>query len=142
MPGICGIIDQRPATSLPSPAAMIGPLHQHSWFVDEQFATIPGVWMAAVSLEVDDWRSKVAVSTDSQCVCGLDVESYRRDALRTALVRVTTSDLSTDAELLLAGWSEKGPSFLRELHGSFSAVIWDQRQQIATLMTDRFGSHP
>ncbi len=46
------------------------------------------------------------------------------------------------AALLLAGWRHGGHAFLRELHGSFAAAIWEGGAQKLTLITDRFGTRP
>jgi asparagine synthase (glutamine-hydrolysing) len=61
------------------------------------------------------------------------------EALRREGVEVPGGD---QAALLLAGWRYGGRNFLRGLHGSFAAAIWDGGEQTLTLITDRFATRP
>lgn len=118
------------------------PLHPHAWFVAESSEQFPGVRLAAVSLDRAARQSHLATTADGSQICVLDGEFYNRQELLPQLPTAADNSVVSDAEILLAGWQRGHKNFLREINGSFSAVIWDARQQEATLISDRFGNRP
>ena len=49
---------------------------------------------------------------------------------------------SSDTEVILALFHEKGIAMLNDLNGMFSLVIWDNKEQKAFIARDRFGVKP
>ena len=142
MPGICGIIDLAPDSELPPLAALVRPLRPHAWFIEESRQPISGVQLAAVSLDRAGRLPHLAESADGAQICVLDGEFYNRPDLRRAIGSVGASDTVSDAAILLALWRSGGKTSLRQINGSFSAVIWDAGKREATLIGDRFGNRP
>jgi len=142
MPGICGIIDLTPHAELPPLAAMVRPLVPHPWFIEESRQFSRGVQLSAVSLDRAGRMAHLAESQDGTHVCVLDGEFYNRQELRRAIDPAGASDTSSDAALLLSLWKTGGKTSLRQISGSFSAVIWDAALGEATLISDRFGNRP
>lgn len=129
----------------PSLTAMIRPLVPHPWFVTERCESLPGAALAAVSLDRADQQSHVASDDKAKVSCVLDGGFYNARQLCASLPAPARQALGTtpsDAELLLAGWKHDAGEFLRQIDGSFSAVIWDSRRCEATIVTDRFGNRP
>ena len=142
MPGICGIIDVTPQAELPPLEAMVRPLAPHPWFREESLRPKSGVQLAAVSLDREGRLPHLAESADGTQVCVLDGEFYNRRELQRAIGPSGANERDSDAAILLALWRAGGKTSLRQISGSFSAVIWDNTQQTATLISDRFGNRP
>ncbi len=49
---------------------------------------------------------------------------------------------SSDTEVLLRGWEQSGPGFLRRLRGMFAMAIWDRDADAGYLIRDPFGIKP
>ncbi len=49
---------------------------------------------------------------------------------------------NSDTEVILAGWREWGPGFLRRTVGMFAFAIWDTRTRTLIAARDRFGEKP
>lgn len=142
MPGIGGIIDLQRDVELPPLTAIMRPLHPHAWFVAESSEQAPGVRLAAVSLDRAARQPHLATAAGGSLICVLDGEFYNRQELRQHLPPSDDKAFANDAAVLLAGWQAGRETFLRQINGSFSAVIWDAREQQATLLGDRFGNRP
>lgn len=117
---------------------MLPPLAPHPWFVTERCAH-ESFQAAAVYLERKGSQSRIA--TDGVFSCVLDGEFYNSRELRNAC-QLGSATNPSDAEVLLKGWQLQGENFVRQINGSFSAVIWNSQAQVATLLTDRWGNRP
>lgn len=69
-------------------------------------------------------------------------EIYNHNSLRAQLSPTWAFSSSSDTEVLLAGYHEKGARFLNELRGMFSYAIWDGSANTLFCARDRFGIKP
>jgi len=142
MPGICGFIDTSAGGDRPCPLdAMLDGLTHADWHRPESRRDEAGGAALGVVALADSTRKQVAWGAGSGLV--LDGELYDSGSIAQSLRRDGIEIQPEDqASLLLAGWRRGGEKFLRTLHGSFAAAIWDGDKQELTLVTDRFGSRP
>lgn len=68
---------------------------------------------------------------------------YNAKELREKLItRGWEFSTTSDAEVLLIGYLEYGPSFVEQVNGAFSYVIWDNYRHHLSLFRDRLGIKP
>jgi asparagine synthase (glutamine-hydrolysing) len=145
MPGIHGLACNSPRSDLAElSAAMAGRLKHHAWYTDERHVEPDGgLALGRVSLGFVDAPSQPALNEDESLIAVMYGEVYgdreQRRALESAGHRFRGE---SHAEILIHGYEERGPSFFRDLHGCFSAAIWDRRRERLTLVNDRFGMRP
>ncbi len=102
-----------------------------------------GLAMGRMSLGYAPQPPKPAVSEDGTMIALMEGEIYNADRLRATLGLVSQGAPCQDpTELLLRGFQTQGLSFLRQVSGSFSAVIWDRNARRIHVITDRFATRP
>src|SRR5262245_57770906 len=142
MPGIHGLVcDSRPCDLAETSAAMANRLKHHAWYTDERHVEpAVGLALGRVSLGFVDSPAQPAHNEDETLIAVMFGEVYgAREARRSLESAGHRFRGDSHAELLLHGYEERGPSFFRELHGCFSAAIWDRLRSRLTLVNDRFG---
>lgn len=143
MPGLCGIFATPRGGDLAAPLArMLAALRHHDWHRADEFNdATAGVALGRVALGYVNAAPQPARSNGVAAV--LAGELYQPDMLR-ARLRKSNLDPSSEshAEILLVGFERWGDAFLRDLHGSFVAAIWDAARRRLTLVNDRFGTRP
>ncbi|MDI6840328.1 MAG: asparagine synthase (glutamine-hydrolyzing) [bacterium] len=73
----------------------------------------------------------------------LDGEIYNFNELKESLVKLGHNFYtSTDGEVILHLYEERGASLLKELNGNFSFALWDSNNNRLLLAIDRFGIKP
>jgi asparagine synthase (glutamine-hydrolysing) len=115
----------------------------HSSYAGEFHTDAAGVGLGRLRLEFQEPDLHPAWTAGGALVALVDGEIYdaheQRLSLRAAGFRVLGE---SPAELLAKGYAYKGKTFFRGLHGKFTAVIWDRRNQQLVLVNDRFGMRP
>ncbi len=71
-------------------------------------------------------------------------EIYNREELRNFLKTqgISVESAARDWEVFVAGVTQIGSEFLKQVDGKFCAAIWDRGQQKLFLITDKFGLKP
>jgi asparagine synthase (glutamine-hydrolysing) len=145
MPGICGIVGRRAAVSdlARSLEAMQDGMIHEAWHVRRgEVGPEADHALGCVSLGYEK-RPKIYRDEASGSTIILDGELYEAHAAASRLGHVGVSvDAHDHARILLAGYQQHGSKFFRDLHGSFSAAIWNGKQKKLILVTDRFGTRP
>ncbi len=133
MPGICGIVDSMHYIDVGATVErMLYALRYHAWYLE--YRTVyeqEGLAMGQVAL---DGPSQSA-GRNNNASAFLHGEIYgaepRGDARHVGA-----------AARLWAGYGARGNAFLRELHGSYVAAMYDPEERRLVLINDRFGSRP
>lgn len=160
MPGICGILDTSGSFDVSARlGTMLQVLRHHDWYTEDKYVDARSGGASAdegdesqgavalalgrVSLGYVNRARQPAVSADGSVVAVMEGELYGPqspcDRLR-ALGRPAAPD--SHAQILLEGYQAEGVAFFRELHGSFTAAIWDAGCRHLILVSDRFGMRP
>lgn len=145
MPGICGIWERTRSSDPPSRLRrMLGCMQQHTWYRTESHAdSEAGLALGRVTLGFVNRPPQPATLAGGRWVAVMDGELYDPARMGRHLRHAGCEvDESAHAQLLLHGYCRFGAAFLRDLHGSFVACIWDADQRKLTLLNDRFGSRP
>jgi asparagine synthase (glutamine-hydrolysing) len=145
MPGICGLVSQRPGTDLSATLGeMVRRLKHNPWYVTERHVEpAAGLALARVSLGFVNTAEQPASNEDRSLLALMDGEVYDYEEQRQRLAAAGHTFRGTShAELLLHGYEAEGPKFFRGLHGSFAAVLWDAPNRRLMLTNDRFGMKP
>jgi len=123
---------------------MLETLTHAPWYVTESFtAGASGLAMGRVSLGFVNTARQPAQLEDGALLAVMDGELYDIEEVVRDLRRTGCDvDPGNQAEILLHGYRNGGPQFMRRLHGSFAAAIWDAKRHQLVLVNDRFGSRP
>lgn len=99
--------------------------------------------LGARSPRDDGAVSRLVTSRGGRFTLALDGEIYNRGALRADL-EVLGHDfgVGSDAEVVLAAFTEWGTDGLDRLDGAFALVVWDRDARRMTLARDHFGVRP
>ena len=82
-------------------------------------------------------------SEDGRVTAIVNGEIYNHRSLRSALERRGHRwATNSDSEVVVHGYEEHGPDFVRHLNGIFAFVIWDDREQRLVAARDAFGVKP
>jgi asparagine synthase (glutamine-hydrolysing) len=130
MPGVCGVISKL-GVSAADVQAMTGILSRQPWHsasheAGAQFA------FGHVSVQGSSSARTSAVVSRGPCTAVFDGELYGQEA----------EGREDHARVFLDGVLDRGPEFLRTVHGCFSAALWNGELGTLTLITDRFGLRP
>jgi asparagine synthase (glutamine-hydrolysing) len=141
MPGVVGIISQRPSRQNPAlvesmaKCLMHEPFYTEGTYVNEDL----GLWLGWVNHE-GSFSDCLPIWNEKRDIClffsGEDfADQADIDALRTRGHKFG----SDDASYLVHLYEEMGCEFLGKLNGWFSGVLLDVREQKFVLFNDRFG---
>ena len=122
---------------------MIVHMKQEPWYLAQRHTDLtPGVAFAQVSLSSSKAKHVAQRNGGTQTMV-MDGEIYDADHVCRE-IHAAGGDVDPDnhAEILLRGIELLGVKFLRGLHGSFVAAIWDAQRRQLTLVNDRFGMRP
>jgi asparagine synthase (glutamine-hydrolysing) len=142
MPGIFGIVSNVPRVSLAAELTEMGQrLKHHAWYKKDYHVDAGNrLALGRVSLGFVNAAAQPASNEDGSLLAVLEGEVYDYEEQRRAL-RAIGHRFQSDshAELLLHSYESAGQKFLRGLHGTFAAAIWDVRKRRLMLVNDRFG---
>ena len=144
MPGICGIVDVNEHAEAGFVLdEMIVPMQHEPWYLVQRCSGLtPGVELAQVSLG-NSSAMQIARLNNGTRTAVMDGELYDADhACRELRAAGCHVDEDHHAEILMRGVELLGAEFLRRLHGSFVAAVWDAPRRQLTLVNDRFGMRP
>ncbi|WP_445710013.1 asparagine synthase (glutamine-hydrolyzing) [Flavobacterium sp.] len=114
-----------------------GPDATHKWISEKVFLGHNRLSIIDLSSEAD----QPMVSSDGRFVIVFNGEIYNYLELKEQLSDYPFKT-SSDTEVLLALFQEKGKDMLSDLNGMFSFVIWDTVSQKMFAARDRFGVKP
>jgi asparagine synthase (glutamine-hydrolysing) len=145
MPGIFGMVGSTPGVGLEALAAsMARRMLHHSWYVTEQHIDqAAGLILGRVSLGYVNTAPQPAFNSDRSLAAVMHGEVYDvEEHLATLRRKGCQIAGSSQAELLLHGYSQDGPAFGRSVQGEYVAAFWNARERQLTLTGDRFGMKP
>ena len=143
LPGICGIIEASGNGDVgPRLAAMLERMRHHDWYAEDRYESADrATALGRFSLGRVD-RSTQPVG-DAGSVLVMDGELYGASEVRRDLALAATEQVRVSAAaLVLRGLLTRGQQFFSNLHGSFTAAIWDENRRRLTLTNDRFALRP
>lgn len=114
-----------------------GPDATHKWIGDNVVLGHNRLSIIDLSSEAD----QPMISNDGRYVIVFNGEIYNYLELKENLGNYNFKT-SSDTEVILALFHEKGIDMLNDLNGMFSFVIWDTKEQKAFIARDRFGVKP
>lgn len=114
-----------------------GPDATHTWMDEKVFLGHNRLSIIDLSSEAD----QPMVSLDGRFILVFNGEIYNYLELKAQLPDYPFKT-SSDTEVLLALFQEKGKAMLNDLNGMFSFVIWDTLEQKMFAARDRFGVKP
>ncbi len=137
-------------------------VHADEALLDRLLATHPGVGAAATARDGeaglgvrevrpgrvtagadDDGVARLAVAPGGRFTLALDGELYNRAELRADLEALGHDvGVGSDAEVVLAAFTEWGTDGLDRLDGAFALAVWDRDTRRMTLARDHFGVRP
>ena len=137
-------------------------VHADEALLDRLLATHPGSGAAATARDGDaglgvrqarplravgdaetDGVARLAVARGGRFTLALDGELYNRAELRADLETLGHDfGVGSDAEVVLAAFTEWGTDGLDRLDGAFALAVWDRDTRRMTLARDHFGVRP
>ena len=145
MCGICGIVDFTGPPSADTVLAMTRSLQHRGPDAEgtcSYAAALLGHRRLSI-LDLSESANQPMLSEDRSTALVFNGEIYNFQEIRRTLAgRGHRFRTSSDTEVLLRLYLEKGEAMLEELNGMFSVAIWDERLQRLLLARDRLGKKP
>jgi asparagine synthase (glutamine-hydrolysing) len=139
MPGITGVIGTEAKVLLKRMHNSIK--HEDGYLVDEHFSSPFNI--ARVHLGIINPEPQPIFSEDEGLCIVMDGEIYDYDEEKERLkAKGHKFQVDNDPEFCLYLYEEYGEDFVKKLNGSFSLVIWDEKNQKLLIANDRHGSRP
>jgi asparagine synthase (glutamine-hydrolysing) len=141
MCGIAGVVAPRAERHEPVVRTMLAAL-AHRGPDDEHVVALDGCVLGTARLAVVDPEGgrQPMTSPDGRVGVAFNGEVYGHRRLRAGLGhRFRTS---SDTELLLAAYLDRGARFVESLPGMFAYAVWDARRRRLECARDRFGEKP
>lgn len=145
MPGICAVACATPNERLEADLAqMLRPMQHHAWYRTQSFSDArSGAALGCVTLGHADDNGQPARNVDGNSIAMLSGELYSPSKTWSEMgSQIPRETGSSDAWWILHGYQEAGERFLRQLHGSFSAVVWNAATRQLVVTNDHFGLRP
>jgi len=139
MPGLLGFYCKE---NQPSLDEMICAMRYKEWYNVDRYDG-PNVKIGRVHVGVLNPEPQPIFNEERNVLIFMDGEIYDYDEEREKLKQKGhVFNYFNDPEFLLHMFEEYGTTFIQKLNGSFSAAIFDMRNQDLFLLTDRFATRP
>ena len=150
MCGIAGIfayhpsappVDRAQLRTVRDHMATRGPDGKGEWFSENGRIALAHRRLSIIDLS--ERAAQPMASADGQLVVSFNGEIYNYRELKTALqAKGYVFRTTSDTEVLLHLYADKGEAMLTELRGMFAFALWDTRKQALLLARDSFGIKP
>src|SRR5437762_7155 len=140
MPGIVGIISQRPPEDCQRLVKSMANVMEHEAFYDSGIYCVPeiGVYAGWVALENSFAAKQPFLNERSDVVLVFSGECFTDPETRTRLRQNGHELRQAGGSWLLQLYEEEGERFFEKLNGLFSGLLIDRRQGKAFLFNDRY----
>ena len=141
MPGIVGIISQRPPEECQSLVKSMIHIMEHESFYDSGMYSVPkmGVYAGWVALEGSFAAGQPFFNEQRDVVLLFSGECFADRETRTGLSRDGHERRQATGSWLVHLYEKEGDRFFEKLNGLFSGLLIDRRQGKAFLFNDRYG---
>lgn len=118
-----------------------GPDGHGEWFSEDGRVALGHRRLAIIDLT--QGGAQPMVSADGQLIVSFNGEIYNYRQLKKELeAKGRVFRTTSDTEVLLHLYAEKGPAMLADLRGMFAFALWDSRKQAMLLARDPYGIKP
>lgn len=141
MPGIVGLISQRPSDECQHLVQrMISAMQPESFYTAGSYA-VPelGVFAGWVAMQGSFADCQPVLNEQQDVVLIFSGECFSNPAIRVQLKRAGHQFNDNNAGWLVHHYEEKNQQFFADLNGLFSGLLIDKRQRRALLFNDRYG---
>jgi asparagine synthase (glutamine-hydrolysing) len=146
MSGVFGLIKnrERPSDGGELLQTMGRHMAHRPWYqVDSFFDEQAGVGLGRIGIGIFNPEKQPAASEDGSIRLVMSGEFYYQAGLRRELEKKGASFRNTsDAELALRLYQDRGPDFVKAVEGAFVLALWDRSQNQVLVANDRFGLKP
>src|SRR3954454_12527730 len=145
---MCGIVGQSRGDGAPVEHGLIEAMCQaqeHRGPDSRGVHVAPGVGLGIQRLAIIDLATgdQPIFNEDRSVVVVLNGEIYNYRELRERLQRSGhTFATTSDTEVIVHLYEERGRDCVQDLHGMFSFAVWDMRRRTLLLARDRVGKKP
>src|SRR5262245_11613820 len=141
MPGIAGLISQRPSDECQCLVQrMIGALQHESFYTAGSYSAPElGIFAGWVAMEGSFADCQPVLNEQQDIALIFSGECFSDPAIRVQLKQAGHQVNGNNASWLVHHYEEKGQQFFADLNGLFSGLLIDKRQRRAFLFNDRYG---
>lgn len=138
MPGLVGFTDKYCKYNQKILLEMRSLLKHYNSYVDEALYSDENIYASRTHLSVID-QGKQPYILDGKIFSWMEGEFYNQEELKAKYNVIST----TDNELLSNIYNSTGSfEFLKDIDGYYAAVLYDKKEKIVYLITDRYGFKP
>jgi asparagine synthase (glutamine-hydrolysing) len=141
MPRIAGVIGTEAKAEVLL-KRMYNSIKHEDWYLIDEYSSSP-FNIARVHLGIINPEPQPIFSEDKRLCIVMDGEIYDYEGEKERLkAKGHKFQVDNDPEFCLHLYEEYGEDFVKKLNGSFSLVIWDEKNQKLLIANDRYGSRP
>ncbi len=151
MCGVAGIVSYGIAANAPVERTELRAIRDHmerrgpdgmgEWFSSDQRVGLAHRRLSIIDLS--DRAAQPMATPDGKLVISFNGEIYNHQALRSELVdKGYVFRTTSDTEVLLHLYADRGEAMLRDLRGMFAFALWDETRKAMLLARDPYGIKP